>query len=116
MTNSENEFLTGLNEVEPILENRGFIRTVTNKKWPCAYGEYKSGDCNIVFLYGPSDWQIEMLVYTIKGKYSFAELLKIEQVVEWINNNRYQEQMGKNLKKEILWFSELLKFSLPLIS
>jgi hypothetical protein len=31
------------------------------------------------------------------------------------NDHRYKQAMGRNIKKEMLWFVELLKVSLPVI-
>jgi hypothetical protein len=67
----------------------------------------------VEFLFGPSDWLVEMMVYTVKGKFEFKDLVGIPEIDGWLNDNRYKQESGCNVKNELLWLVGLLKVSLP---
>lgn len=110
------EFLKALNEIEIVLLTLLFKRHSFFEKGLAYYIEYrKENNTRVEFLFGPSDWHIEMAIYTSKGKFSFKDLLNIPEVNRWVNDNRYKQENGRNVKNELLWFVELLKVSLPIV-
>ena len=56
-----------------------------------------------------------MIIYTAKGKFSFKDLLSISEMNRWVNDNRYKQTNGRNMKNELWVFVELLKVSLPYV-
>ncbi len=110
------EFLKALNEIEIVLLTIFFKRHSFFEKGLACYIEYrKENNTRVEFLFGPSDWDIEMIIYTSKGKFAFKDLLGISEINRWVNDNRYKEESGRNIKKELLWFVELLKVSLTYV-
>ena len=110
------DFLKALNEIEIALQALLFKRHSVLEKGFAYYIEYgKENNTRVEFLFGPSDWEIEMIIYTSKGKFAFSDLLDIPEINRWINNNRYKEENGRNVKNELLWLVELLKISLPIV-
>jgi len=79
------------------------------------FAKYKKGDCIVEFLFGPAEYQVEMIIYTSNGKFAFKDLLQIPVINEWVNSNRYKQRNGRNVKDELFWFIELLKYSLPIV-
>lgn len=109
-----NDFLQGLKEVEPILLTMLFKRHSFLEKGFAYFVEYRKENNTIVdFIFGPSDWDVEMIVYTSKGKFAFKDLLQIPVIAKWVNANRYKQHDVRNMENELFWFVELLKFSLP---
>lgn len=109
----ETEFLKALDEIEMVLSSILFKRHSFFEKGVAYYIEYrKQNNTRVEFLFGPSDWDIEMIIYTSKGKFTFKDLLSIQEINKWVNDNRYKQENGRNLKNELLWFVELLKWSL----
>lgn len=109
------EFLIAVNEIEPVLESLHFHQYSFEEKGFGYFVKYKRNNTYVEFLFGPSDWNIELIIFTINGKYTFKDLLQISNIKKWVDNNRYIQEDERNLKKEMLWFIELLKFSLPII-
>ncbi len=109
------EFLDALKKNEHVLLNMSFKPFSFEKKGFAYYVQYKKDNCLTEFLFGPSDYQIEMIVYTSKGKFAFKELLQIPEIAAWVNKNQYIEKDRRDLKREIAWFVDLLDFSLPFI-
>lgn len=108
------EFSKALNEIEVVLLTLLFKRHSSFEKGLAYYIEYiKQNNARVEFLFGPSDWDIEMIIYTSKGKFAFKELLSISEINRWVNDNRYKQENGRNVKNELLWYVELLKVSLP---
>ncbi|GAA4439056.1 hypothetical protein GCM10023091_20700 [Ravibacter arvi] len=56
-----------------------------------------------------------MIIYTSKGKFTFKNLLSISEINRWVNDNRYKQENGRNVKNELLWYVELLTVSLPYV-
>jgi len=77
--------------------------------------KYKRGNSIVEFFFGPADWDIEIIIFTPKGKFAFKDLLRIPAIEEWVYLNRYKQVNGRNVKNELLWFVELLKISLSII-
>jgi len=110
------DFLKALNEIEIALQVLRFKRHSFLEKGFAYYIEYrKENSTRVKFLFGPSDWNIEMIIYTSKGEFAFRDLLVIPEINTWINNNKYKAENGRNVKNEWLWLVELLKVSLPIV-
>lgn len=110
------EFSKALDEIELVLFVLLFKRHSFFEKGEASFVEYrKENDIRLEFLFGPSDWDIEMIIYSSKGKYAFKDLLTIPEINKWVINNKYKQENGRNLKNELLWFVELLKVSLPVV-
>jgi hypothetical protein len=108
------QFLEGLEEVKKSLLILMFKQISFYKKGVAYYVQFERGNTIVEFLFGPSDWNVEMIVYTSKGKFAFKELLQIPMIKQW-DNNRYKQENERDVKLELLWFVELLKISLPLV-
>lgn len=112
----ENEFLEALNEIEVVLLTLFFKRYSFFEKGLAYYVEYKKeNDTRVEFLFGPAEWDIEMIIYTSKGKFSFKDLLSISEINRWVSDNKYIQENGRNIKNELMWFIYLLKISLPYV-
>ncbi len=110
------QFLKALHEIETELFKLFFKRHSFLEKGFAYYVEYgKENNTRVEFLFGPSDWDIEMIIYTSKGKFVFKDLLNIREINKWVNNNVYIQKNGRNVRNELEWFIELLKYSLPYI-
>lgn len=108
------EFLKALIEIETVLLTLLFKRHSFFEKGFAYFVEYrKENNTRVEFLFGPSDWDIEMIIYTSKAKFAFKDLLGIPEINRWVNDNRYKQENGRNVKNELLWYVELLKVSLP---
>jgi hypothetical protein len=108
-------FVKALKEIEDSLSLLLFKPCSFEKKGYAYFVQYKKGDSILSFLFGPSDYQIEMIIYTSKGKFAFKDLLQNPSISTWVNMNRYTQENERNLKNELLWFLELLKYSLPFV-
>lgn len=109
------EFLQSIREIEGIFSAMYFKQYSFEEKGRLYIIQYKSLDTIVEFLFGPPEFQIEMIVYVGNKKYAFRDLLQFSKVAEWVKSNRYVQRNGRSLKDEMLWFSELLKFSLPFL-
>ena len=108
-------FLNGLIEIEPILSLMLFKKKSFQEKGYSHFVEYQKKETILLFLFGPSDWGVEMIINTTKGKYAAKDLLQIPEISKWVNENKYEQIGERDIKNELLWFVELLKFSLPFI-
>ncbi len=114
--NLKEQFFKALDEIEFVLFALLFKRHSFFEKGEANFLEYrKDNNTRLEFLLGPSDWDIEIIIYTSKGKYAFKDLLSIPEINSWVNNNRYKQENGRNIKNEIEWFIDLLKVSLPYV-
>lgn len=109
------EFLAGIKEIESILYSMHFHPHSFEEKGAAYFIKYKRGQSIVEFLFGPSDWHVEMLIFTSKRKFSFGDLLQIPAIAGWVRSNEYKPEKTTNVKGELLWFVELLKVSLPII-
>lgn len=111
------EFLLSLKEVEPLLLAMKLKPYSYFEKGPAYYIQYKKEGPDIIieFLFGPSDWMIEIIIFTSKRKFEFKDLFQISAIEEWLHENKYSQGNERNIKNEILYFIEFLKISLPLI-
>lgn len=110
-----NKFLIGVRVIEPDLESLGFAQHDFEHKGYASYVYYKRRDTVVEFIYGPSDWDVEMLITTPTRKLALKDLLQIPAIADWFANNRYKSANGRNAADELHWFVELLKFSLPIV-
>lgn len=116
MNNLTEDFLEAMKEIEIALLVLLFERHSFLEKGLAYFIEYrKKNNTRIEFLFGPSDWAIEMIIYTSKGKFAFKDLLDIPDIKIWVNNNRYKQKNDRNIKNELEWFIDLLKISLPYV-
>ena len=110
------DFLEAFKEIELVLLSLLFNKKSFFEKGLAYYIEFRNeNNTNVEFLFGPSEWNIEMRIYTSKGKFAFKDLLIIPEVNRWVNVNRFKQENGRNVKNEWLWYIELLKISLPFI-
>jgi len=109
------EFLSGINEVQPILLLMNFSQYSFVQKGSSYFISFKKEGTFVDFLFGPSDWDIEMVIHTSNGKFAFKDLLQLPSIADWVDRNRYEQFGGRNIKNELLWYVDLLKFSLPLV-
>jgi hypothetical protein len=116
INNLTEDFLEAINEIEIVLLALLFKRHSFFDKGLAYFIEYKKeNNTRVEFLFGPSDWAIEMIIYTSKGKFAFKDLLSIPEINSWVNNNRYKQENVRNIKNELEWFVDLLKVSLPFV-
>lgn len=116
INNLKNDFLKALDEIELMLLVLFFKRHSFFEKGEANYIEYrKENNTRLEFLFGPSDWDIEMIIYTSKGKFAFKDLLSVPEINRWVSENRYKQENGRNIKNELQWFVDLLKTSLPYV-
>lgn len=108
-------FLKGLEDVERLLRVLHFSPKGLHKKGVAYFVQYQRGETIIEFLFGPSDWDVEMIIYTSKGKFAFRDLLNIPSIAQWVNDHRYTQLHERDIHEELLWFVNLLTFSLPMI-
>ena len=89
------EFLQAINEMDVLLPSLLFKKNSFLEKGLAYYVEYRrENNTRVKFLFGPSDWDIEMIIYTSKGKFEFKDLLNIAEVNRWVNVNRYKQEGG----------------------
>ena len=114
--NLTTEFLNALNEIEIRLFDLSFKKHSFLEKGFACYIDYKKENgTQLAFLFGPSDWGIEIILYASESKFALKDLFAIPEVNNWVNKNRYKQENGRNLKKELEWYVDLLKVCLPYI-
>ena len=111
--NITEEFLQGVKDIEEVFFNMGYNQLSYLEKGYACYVQYKNKDCIVEFIFGPPEYQIEILIYVAKEKYAFKDLLRIPAIENWVRINRYVQGDKRKLKNELLWFVDLLKFALP---
>ena len=111
-TQSQALFIQSVKDVETALTNIGLSHLSTEKKGYATYIEYKGAhDTHVTFAFGPSDWDVDMVVERNGTKYAFKDLLQIPSVAQWIKDNQYKQETGKRIiADEVGWFVKLLKF------
>ena len=112
---STEEFLRSIVTIEPSLLGMGFRRYTFDDEGPVYFVTFEKNQTRVEFLFGPPEWNVEMIIYTSKGKFAFEHLLSIPAVTRWVNENRYRQKNGKSICDEMRWFIELLRFALPLV-
>lgn len=109
------EYVDGMKEIDKILSLFGFRQSSLEKKGVAYFIAYKRGETLVQFLFGPPDWDTEMIIYISTEKFAFKDLLQIPAIAKWVDENRYTQENGRSIRNELLWDVELLKFSLPII-
>ncbi len=107
----ENSFLNAWNEIMKDLTNSSFSNYNYNQEGFVVSAKFTSGEFTIKFLYGPPEYEIEMIIYKNDNKTNFKDLLQISEIKSWVNQNKYIEGKSRNLKRELLWFIDLFNFS-----
>ena len=116
INNLTEDFLEAINDIEIVLLALLFKRHSFFEKGLAYFIEYrKESNTRVEFLFGPSDWAIEMIIFTSTGKFAFKDLLSISEINRWVNDNRYKQENGRNVKSELLWYVDLVKVSLPYV-
>jgi hypothetical protein len=111
--NLKEEFLKAMFKIDKDLLLELFKKHSFSDEGLACFIEYrKENSTRVEFLFGPSNWNIEMIIYTSKGKFAFKDLLSIPEIENWVSDNRYKQKNGRNLEKELEWFVSLLKVSL----
>ena len=109
------EYLQAQQEIEAILLDMLFQRHSFIEIGFAYFIQYKKDDTIIEFIFGPPEFQIEMIIFISERKYAFRDLLQIPIISEWVNTNRYVQRNNRNVKDELLWFLKLMKFSMPVL-
>jgi hypothetical protein len=110
------EFLKALNDINLVLITLGFKRHSFFEKGLAYYIDYENiSNTRVEFFFGPSDWDIEMIIYSSKGRFAFKDLLDIHEINKWVTDNKYEQKNERDLKNELMWFVSLLKISLPYV-
>ena len=102
------DFLEGIQEIEKNFLDFMFLPFSFEKKGFAYYIQHKRGKTTVEFLFGPSDWDVEIIIFTSKGKFAFKDLLQIPVIAKWVNDNIFKQENGRNVKKELQWCLELL--------
>jgi hypothetical protein len=110
--NLTEDFLEGIEDVKKLLIFIQFQPLAFDKKGLAYFVKFQKENTIIEFIFGPSDWDIELIIYIGDQKFAFKDLLEILAIAKWVDDNRYKQSMGRDIKKELLWFVELLKVSL----
>jgi hypothetical protein len=108
------QYEVALKEVEPILSSMGFKPHPYNQGYPY-YIKYKHGDTIIMFMYGPSDWHVEIVLFTAKGKFNIADLMKFPTIADWVYGKKFISSSENPIVNELLWNIELMKIALLFI-
>src|SRR5690349_19786498 len=109
------EFLAGSEIVKEVLVSLHFKPLSFEEKGYAYVIRYQKEKNIVEFLFGPSDWDVEMIIYTRDKKFAFRDLLAIPAIAKWVSDNKYEQVGKRNIQNELLWFVELLKISLPII-
>ena len=110
-TQNQEVFIKSIKDLEPHLTQLGFLHLSTNKKGFATYAEYKSKDnIQALFMFGPSDWHVDLSLSRNERKYEFKDLLQIPAISQWTKDNKLKEQTNNRIKDEVAWFVGLLRF------
>jgi hypothetical protein len=110
--NLTEDFVEGIEDVKKLLIFIRFQPLSFDKKGLAYFVKFHREKTIIEFIFGPSDWDIELIIYIGNQKFAFKDLLEILAIAKWVDDNRYRQAKGRDIKKELLWFVELLKVSL----
>ena len=92
-TKSQESFIKSIKDVENILSDIGLSHFSLTKKGYATYIKYKGKDETLVtFMFGPSDWNVEILLEKNKTKYAFKELLQNSSIAQWVRENKFQQK------------------------
>ena len=112
MPTSQESFIKAMNEMEKVLTDIGLSHLSTEKKGYATYIEYGGArDTQVTFMFGPSDWNVEIILARNGKTYTFKDLLQIPSVAQWTKDNKYKpETSNRIIADEIGWFVKLLRF------
>ncbi len=109
-TQTQESFIKSIKEVDTILTDIGLSHLSTTKKGYATFIEYKGSDTLVLFMLGPSDWNVEILLELNEKKYAFKDLLQIPSIAQWTRDNKFVQKTNYRIKEEVFWFVDLLKF------
>ncbi len=116
MKDTTEEFLSGIGEIDEILSAMGFRRHSLRRLGLACFVEFKRRETVVEFLFGPPEWHVEMIIHTLHGKHTLADLLNVPRILEWADETDDSEPSLQDAKDELLWYVRLLKFALPIIA
>ena len=114
-TAAQESFIESVKEASSLLTEMKFAHHSTIRKGYSTYIDYKRKGTMITFMFGPSDWDVEILIIIGARKYAFKDLLQIPSIHHWVSSNRYEQRSKRIIKDEVIWFIKLLQFALPKI-
>jgi hypothetical protein len=82
--NLTEDFLEGIEDVKKLLLFIRFQPLLFDKKGLAYFVKFQKEKTIIEFLFGPSDWDIEMLIYIGNRKFAFKDLLEILAIAKWV--------------------------------
>ena len=109
------DFLVTMNSKANPLQVIGFILDTHESKGFAHFIRFEKKGTTVEFMFGPPEFQIEMLIYTNKGRFAFRDLLMNKDIAAWVTTNRYIPTAERKVRDEILWFVRLLVYSLPYV-
>ena len=112
MPTSQELFIKAMNDMETVLTDSGLSHLSTEKKGYATYIDYRGTlDTQVTFMFGPSDWDVEIIIRRKGRKYAFKDLLQIPSVAQWTEDNKYKQKTSDRIiADEVAWFVRLLKF------
>lgn len=109
------EFLQAIKESEHTLFSMQFVKDSFLEKGLAYYIQYRKNGIVLEIIFGPPEFQVEILLCTNTMKYAFKDLLQIPAISEWVIDNRYIQKYERNIKDEIQWFFKLVDFYLKTV-
>ena len=107
----QDTFIKSIKDIETDLADIGFSYLTITEKGYATYVDFKLAEnTKVSFMFGPSDWNVEILLTTEQKKYAFKDLLEIPSIAQWTKENKFQPGTNDRIKEEVIWFAELLKF------
>jgi aryl-phospho-beta-D-glucosidase BglC (GH1 family) len=113
-TQTQEAFIKSISEAETILTDIGLSHISTEKKGYATFVGYKGTDTLVSFMFGPSDWNVEILLAKNGKKYAFEDLLQIPLIAQWTIKNKFRQVTNDRIKDEVFWFVNLTKFLLEI--
>jgi hypothetical protein len=110
------DFLHSMDEIERVLSLMNFEMHSSNDRGSAHYVEFKRNDTTVEFMFGPPEFQVEIIVHIASKEYAFKDLLQGPDIADWVRNNKYRQDGKRAVKNELMWFVELLKFSLGVLN
>ena len=109
------DFSESMLEAESILASLGFAPHSFRAVGYAQFRQFKKGNMVVEFMFGPSEWQVEMLIETDDQTYALKDLLKIPLLQTWVTENKYIPPDRRNVRLEVLWFLDLVKVAVETI-
>lgn len=110
---SNDAFLSAIEELEIDLFKIGFKRESFETKGVAYFLSYRRSETIVRFLYGPADWDVEVIVNCGDRKFALKDILGFSEINIWFHENRYVQKGERNIRSELFWYLELIKFGLP---